>query len=146
MANLNALPQVASFRMRLGAGLQTSQSLDITGRGAIAVDRMQALITVQPAADGSMPSASEIAQVERLVRLRLALDRNDRRVLTIGDVPVCTFQQLNGSAVPVPPFKLIGAEQPTVKVTVDPNIFQANIFTNYGEVSLEVIFWGQGAE
>lgn len=140
-----ALPQVASFKMALGAGLPTQKSLDITGRGRIVVDRIAAKLNVAPDAAGLMPSLSEVQAAERVVRLRLALDANDSRVLTIGDQAVASFSQLGEGPVPVPPFELGGNEQPTVKVNVHPNLYANAIFTTFGGVELEIVFWGQGA-
>lgn len=139
------LPQIASFRMALGAGLPTQKSLDITGRGKVVVDRISAKLNVAPdAALGQMPSLGEIQAAERVIRLRLALDANDARVLTIGDQAVASFGQFVQGPVPVPPFELGGNEQPTVKVIVHPNLFANPIFTTYGGVELEIVFWGQG--
>lgn len=139
------LPQVASFKMALGAGQPTQKSLDITGRGRIVVDRIGAKLNVTPDAAGLMPSLSEIQVAERLVRLRLALDANDSRVLTIGDQAVASFSQLGEGPIPVPPFELGGNEQPTVKVNIHPNLFANALFVSYGGVELEIVFWGQGA-
>jgi hypothetical protein len=138
------LPQVASFKMALGAGLPTQKTLDITGRGKIVVDRIAAKLVVTPSGAGLMPALSDIQAAERVVRLRLALDANDSRVLTIGDQAVASFSQLGEGPVPVPPFELGGNEQPTVKVNVHPNLYANPLFT-YGGVELEIVFWGQGA-
>lgn len=138
------LPQVASFKIALGAGLPTQQSIDITGRSRILVDRIAAKLIVSPDGAGALPSMDAIRAAERLVRMRLALDRNDRRVLTVGDQAVSTFSQLDQGPVPVAPFEMGGDEQPTVKVNVHPNLFQNAIFTAFGGVELEIVFWGQG--
>lgn len=143
-AGVKGLPQVASFRMKLGAGQATSQSLEITGRQNVMVDRVAAFLVVEPLADGTMPSRDEVRQAERLVRMRLALDRHDGRVLTIGDLPVAAFSQLDQGPVPVPPFVLQGNDQPTVKVDVPANLLQGSAFM-FGAVHLEIVFWGQGA-
>lgn len=140
------LPQIASFRMALGAGLPTQKSLDITGRGKVVVDRISAKLNVSPdALNGYMPSLGEIQAVERVVRMRLALDANDSRVITIGDQAVASFGQFVQGPIPVPPFELGGNEQPTVKVNIPPNLFVNTLFTTYGGVELEIVFWGQGA-
>lgn len=139
------LPQVASFKMALGAAQPTQKSLDITGRGKILVDRIAAKLVVTPSAAGQLPALSEIQAAERVIRLRLALDANDSRVLTIGDQAVASFSQLGEGPVPVPPFELGGNEQPTVKVNVHPNLFANALFSAYGGVELEIVFWGQGA-
>lgn len=138
------LPQVASFKIPLGAGLPTQQSIDITGRSKILVDRIGAKLIVGPSGIGDIPNYNDILAAERLVRMRLALDRNDRRVITVGDQAVATFSQLNQGPVPVAPFEIGGDEQPTVKVNIHPNLFQSIIFTAYGSVELEIVFWGQG--
>lgn len=139
------LPQFASFRMPLGATKPTTESLNITGRKPINVDRIQAFVTVQPAANGAMPTRDAVRMVERAIRARIALDRNDRNVITIGDMPVAIFSQLDQGPVPVAPFLLKGEEQPTVKLTINPNVFQMDPLKNYGEVELEIVFWGQEA-
>lgn len=139
------LPQVASFVMALGATLPTQKSLDITGRGRIVVDRIAAKLVVIPGALGDLPTMDQIRAVERVIRLRLALDANDSRVLTIGDQAVSSFSQLDQGPVPVPSFELGGNEQPTVKVNIHPNLFANPLFTGFGEVRLEIVFWGQAA-
>lgn len=140
-----ALPQIASFRMPLGSTKPTTESLNITGRKPITVDRIQAFVTVQPAADGTMPTRDAVRMVERTIRARIALDRNDRNVLTIGDMPLCIFNQLDQGPVAVPPFVLKGDEQPTIKLTINPNVFQTDAIKNYGPAEVEVVFWGQEA-
>ena len=130
--------------MALGATLPTQKSLDITGRGRISVDRIQAKLNVFPNALGDLPTKESIQVVERIVRMRLALDANDSRVLTIGDQSVGTFSQLDQGPVPVPLFELNGQEQPTVKVNIHPNLFANPVFALYGGVELEIVFWGQG--
>lgn len=138
------LLQLASFQIDIGAGKPKVSSLDITGRDAIFVDRMVAFLTVEPASNGSMPTMDQIATVERCLRLRLSLDRNDSKVLTIGTQAVKTFQQLNTSPIQVPPFELRGSEQPTVKVEYPVNLEQNAVFTAFGAVKLEIVFYGQG--
>jgi len=138
-------PQIASFRMPIGTGLPTTQSLDVTGRDSMQVDRIQAFITVQPSAAGDLPTREAVRQIERVIRLRLALDRNDKTVLTVGDMPAAVFSQLDQGPVPVTPFLLNGQDQPTVKVAINPNVYQTDVLKNYGPVELEVVFWGQGA-
>jgi hypothetical protein len=139
------LPQVASFKMLLGATAPTQKSLDIMGRSRIVVDRIAAKLIVNPSALGALPTMDQVRAAERLVRFRLALDQNDARVLTIGDQAVSTFSQLDQGPVPVAPFPLNGNEQPTVKVSITPNLFQNAVFTAFGTVELELVLWGQEA-
>jgi hypothetical protein len=133
---------LASFRAKLGAADPKVVSLDITGRGALQCDRLQAFLTVEPSAAGAMPTLAEIQAVERLVRVRIALDRNDRTVINIGDQPVSCLQQLQQGPVPVQPFLVRGSEQPTVRLDYPPNLLQNAVFTAYGPVHLEIVFWG----
>ncbi|HJV39997.1 MAG TPA: hypothetical protein VJ549_00520 [Geothrix sp.] len=139
------IPQIASFRMKLTATGPVVQSLDITGRQPMQVDRIQAFITVQPSNVGATPTRDAVRLLERVVRMRLALDRNDKQVLTVGDMPVAIFSQLDQGPVPVPPFLLNGQDQPTVKTYINPNVFQADAMKNYGDVELEIVFWGQAS-
>ena len=135
--------QLASFRTKIGPGEPRSVSLDITGRAVLQCDRISAFLTVEPSAAGQVPALADIQVAERLVRLRLALDRNDRNVLTIGDQPLSVFQQLQGGPVAVPPFLLRGSDQPTIRLDMPPNLFQLPLFTAFGDVYLELVFWGQ---
>lgn len=137
------LPQIATFSMPIGAGLPTQQSIDITGRSRMMVDRIQAFLRVDPSPFGAVPDQANLQAAEALIRVRVALDRNDRRVLTNGDVPVRTFQQLQGGPLPVPPFELGGNEQPTMKVSYNPNVLQMDALKSYGACNLEIIFYGQ---
>jgi hypothetical protein len=73
----------------------------------------------------------------------VALDRNDMRVITNGDVPVSVFQQLDGGPLPIPPFQLGGNETPTIKVNYGPNFLLMPAIANFGSVYLEVVFYGQ---
>ncbi|WP_257303399.1 hypothetical protein [Geothrix campi] len=139
------IPQIASFRMKLGTTEPTTKSLDITGRADVMVDRIQAFITVQPSAAGALPTRDAVRMIERAVRLRLALDRQDAQVITVGDMPAAIFSQLDQGPVAVPPFKLVGNNQPTVKLDINANVFQTDVLKNYGDVELEIVFWGQGA-
>lgn len=140
---MTGLFQTASFSMKVSANDPFIQSLDITGRAKISVDRMQAILRVEPLVDGSVPTTDEIQAVERLLRARIALDRNDKRVLTNGDLPVRALQQLNGGPIPVPPFELGGNETPTLKINFPPNMLAMSAMANYGTAYLEVVFYGQ---
>ncbi|HEX9081463.1 MAG TPA: hypothetical protein VF768_04235 [Holophagaceae bacterium] len=137
------LPQIATFSMQIGANLSLAQSLDITGRDTMLVDRIQAYLRVEPSALGALPVMDTLRECERLIRVRVALDRNDMRVITNGDVPVSLFQQLQGGPLPVPPFQLGGNETPTIKVNYGPNFLLTDPLKNYGNVYLELAFYGQ---
>ena len=143
MASIPGLFQIASFVMPVGAAYPLQQSIDITGRTNMQVDRLQAYLRVEPSAAGATPALSDIQVAERLLRLRVALDRNDTRVLTNGDVPVSVFQQLDGGPLPVPPFQLGGNETPTIKINYGPNFLLLPLVTNFGGLYLEVVFYGQ---
>lgn len=137
------LPQIATFAMKVSATDPLQQSIDITGRARMMVDRIQAYLRVEPNALGAVPVLDNIKLAERLIRARVALDRNDRRVITNGDAPVSVFQQLQGGPLPVPPFELGGNETPTVKVNYGANFLQMDAVKNYGAVYLEFVFYGQ---
>ena len=143
MASIPGLFQVASFAMQIGAAYPLQQSLDITGRTTMQVDRIQSYLRVEPSATGLIPPLANLQFAERLIRIRVALDRNDMRVLTNGDVPVSVFQQLEGGPLPVPPFQLGGNETPTLIVNYGPNFLLQDAVKNYGNVFLEVVFYGQ---
>lgn len=135
--------QTASFSMKVSATDPTTQSLDITGRAKISVDRMHAFLRVEPAVDGSTPTRDEVEAAERNLRARIALDRNDRQVLTNGDVAVHALQQLDGGPIPVPPFELGGNETPTLKINWPANFLNMPALTTYGAAWLEIVFYGQ---
>ncbi|HEU4951530.1 MAG TPA: hypothetical protein VFT46_06245 [Holophagaceae bacterium] len=141
----SGLFQTASFSMKVSATDPTTQSLDITGRARILVDRMHAFLRVEPTAAGAAPVLDDVRLAERLLRARIALDRNDARVLTNGDLPVAALQQLDGGPIPVPPFELGGNETPTLKINFPANFLQLDPMKNYGDAYLEVIFYGQEA-
>jgi hypothetical protein len=143
MASIPGLFQIASFAMQVGAAYPLQQSLDITGRTTMQVDRIQAYLRVEPNATGDIPALADLQLAERLIRVRIALDRNDVRVLTNGDVPVSVFQQLDGGPLPVPPFQLGGNETPTLKINYGSNFLLMPAIAKYGSVFLEVVFYGQ---
>jgi hypothetical protein len=139
-----SLPQLCSFRLKIGQGLPVDDAQDITGRRALKVDRLQARLVVEPSGTGTTPAPSDVAALERLIRFRLALDRNDRRVVTSGEgVPVDAMQQLSGGPVAVPSFTIQPGDQPKVRLSVPPNTFQNAIFNGFGTVWFELLFWGQ---
>ncbi|HZU53210.1 MAG TPA: hypothetical protein VFF77_04915 [Holophagaceae bacterium] len=137
--------QTASFSMKVSADDPMSQSLDITGRARISVDRLHAFLRVEPKADGTAPTRDEVDAAERNLRLRIALDRNDKRVLTNGDLAVHALQQLDGGPLPVPPFELGGNETPTIKINWPANFLLLPALVNYGAAYLEIVFYGQEA-
>lgn len=141
----SGLFQTASFSMKVSATDPLTQSLDITGRSRILVDRMHAFLRVEPTAAGLVPTLDDVKLAERLLRARIALDRSDGRVLTNGDLPVSALQQLDGGPIPVPPFELGGNETPTLKINFPANLLQMDPLKNYGDVYLEIVFYGQEA-
>jgi hypothetical protein len=136
------IAQLASFRMKLGADQPIDDARDVVGTRPLQIDRLQARIIVEPSGTGTVPAPADVRAMERLLRFRLALDRNDRRVFTLGDIPLDALQQLDGGPVPVPPFTLNVGEQPKVRLSVPPNFFLAPIFTGFGQVWVEFLFWG----
>lgn len=138
------IPQLSIFRLKVGQGFPVDDAQDVTGRKALKVDRLQARLVVEPSGLGALPTPAEVAAIERLIRFRLALDRNDRRVVTSGDgVSIDAMQQLNGGPVAVPTFTIAPGDQPKVRLTVPPNTLSHAVFTNYGSVYFELLFWGQ---
>lgn len=136
------IPQLASFRMKLGSSQPIEEARDVAGTRPLQIDRLQARIVVEPSGAGALPDPGQVKALERLLRFRLSLDRNDRRVVTLGDVPVDALQQLDGGPVPVQPFILNAGEQPKVRLAVPPNFYQSPLFATYGQVWVEFLFWG----
>ncbi len=134
--------QLAILRHPLGQGKPDTEAYQVTGRSNITADRLQARITVDPKPDGSLPSEEAIKALERTIRFKLSLDRNDTRMVTVGEVPVCAMQQLQGGPIAVQPMQLKTGEEVKVKVTVHPNLYTAGILHDY-TASLEVLFYGQ---
>lgn len=134
--------QIASLRHPLGATKPDNDAYQVTGRTALQVDRIQARLTVEPKADGTLPADEAIKALERSIRFKLSLDRNDTRMVTVGEIPVVCAQQLQGGPIPVQPFKLNKGEECKVKVSIHPNLYQAGIFKDYPAAYLEVIFYG----
>lgn len=137
--------QVGIIRHPLGAGRPDTEAYQVTGRASLVIDRIQARISVDPKPDGSLPSESAIQALERVIRIKLSTDRNETKMLTVGEVPVCTFQQLSGGPLPVQPVKLNTGEECKVRVNVHPNLYTAGILAEWPGAHLEVLFYGQEA-
>jgi len=137
--------QVGILRHPLGLGKPDSDAYMVVGRAPLTVDRLQARVSVDPKPDGSLPTEDAIRSLERSIKFKLSTDRNDTRMLTVGEIPVIAFQQLQGGPIPVQPFALKTGEECKVKVNIHPNLINAGILKDYPAVNLEILFYGQEA-
>lgn len=134
--------QIASLRHPLGASLPDHDAYQVTGRTSLQVDRIQARISVEPKADGTLPDEALIRALERSVRFKLSLDRNDTRMVTVGEISVASLFAEVGPII-MQPFKLNRGEECKVKVNIHPNLYNAGIFKDYPAAYLEILFFGQ---
>jgi hypothetical protein len=134
--------QIASLSHPLGPGLPDHDAYQVVGRAPVQVDRIQARLTVEPKPDGTVPPDELIRALERAIKFKLSLDRNESRMLTVGEIPVCAVQQLQGGPLPVQPFKLAAGEECKIQVKIHPNLYKATIFTEYPGAHLEILFYG----
>lgn len=141
----NGLFQVGILRHPIGSGKPDTDAYMVVGRAPIQVDRIQARISVEPKIDGTLPSEDAIKALERSIRFKLSTDRNETRMLTVGEVPVSTFQQLQGGPLTIQPVRLNTGEECKVKATIHPNLYNAGVLKDYPAVHLEVLFYGQEA-
>lgn len=137
--------QIASAKLPIGPGKPDNDVFQVCGRSNLLCDRLQVRISFDPKPDGSLPTEDQTRALERTIRAKISTDRNDTNMLTIGDIPVCAFQQLNGGPIPVQPFTLNKGDSSKIRALIHPNLLNQGPLKDWPGAYLEVLFYGQEA-